>query len=193
MTLIAVHEWITHSRANGPGSRTVVWTQGCTLACPGCFNPHTHAPSPTGIPVPDLLADLLQADPAPDGLTITGGEPLQQPAATEALARAWQQATSTGVIILTGYTWNEIASDPDRHAAALSADLVIAGRYNHAQRTAHGLRGSRNKEYHALTSRYDVHDVQHTPEREIHVSPDGTITITGIDPDSRTEAATAGP
>lgn len=39
-----LHAIEPHSRANGPGLRTVVWFQGCTLRCPGCFNPETHDP-----------------------------------------------------------------------------------------------------------------------------------------------------
>jgi hypothetical protein len=39
---LRLHAFIPHSRANGPGCRAVVWVQGCTLGCPGCFNPETH-------------------------------------------------------------------------------------------------------------------------------------------------------
>ena len=37
-----IHAREPRSRANGPGSRFVVWMQGCTLGCAGCFNPTTH-------------------------------------------------------------------------------------------------------------------------------------------------------
>ena len=39
---VRVHATEPRSRANGPGARFVVWMQGCTLGCPGCFNPATH-------------------------------------------------------------------------------------------------------------------------------------------------------
>ena len=42
MTAIRVHAVEPRSRANGPGARFVVWFQGCTLGCAGCFNPTTH-------------------------------------------------------------------------------------------------------------------------------------------------------
>jgi pyruvate-formate lyase-activating enzyme len=41
---IRVRAFEPASRANGPGLRAVVWFQGCTRACPGCFNPATHDP-----------------------------------------------------------------------------------------------------------------------------------------------------
>ena len=30
------------SIVDGPGLRTVIWTQGCSHNCPGCQNPQTH-------------------------------------------------------------------------------------------------------------------------------------------------------
>jgi hypothetical protein len=37
-----IHGILPASRANGPGERFTVWTQGCSRGCPGCFNPATH-------------------------------------------------------------------------------------------------------------------------------------------------------
>lgn len=43
-----VHAVEPRSQANGPGVRFVVWSQGCTLGCPGCFNPGTHPVTAAG-------------------------------------------------------------------------------------------------------------------------------------------------
>ena len=32
----------TDSIVDGPGLRTVIWTQGCKHNCPKCHNPETH-------------------------------------------------------------------------------------------------------------------------------------------------------
>ena len=32
----------TDSIVDGPGLRTVIWTQGCRHNCPKCHNPETH-------------------------------------------------------------------------------------------------------------------------------------------------------
>jgi anaerobic ribonucleoside-triphosphate reductase activating protein len=40
--VLRVHHFLPLSYANGPGRRAVLWVQGCTLGCPGCFNPETH-------------------------------------------------------------------------------------------------------------------------------------------------------
>ena len=42
-TRLRLHAFLPRSRANGPGVRAVIWVQGCSLGCPGCFNPQTHA------------------------------------------------------------------------------------------------------------------------------------------------------
>ncbi len=34
-----LHALIPASRANGPGLRTVVFFQGCSIHCVGCWNP----------------------------------------------------------------------------------------------------------------------------------------------------------
>jgi len=38
-----IHAIISASRANGPDLRAVVFFQGCTLGCRGCWNPTSHA------------------------------------------------------------------------------------------------------------------------------------------------------
>ena len=43
MTLgsIRVHDIVPRSEIYGPGTRWVLWVQGCTLACAGCWNTET--------------------------------------------------------------------------------------------------------------------------------------------------------
>ena len=43
-----LHAVAPRSAANGPGVRYVVWSQGCALRCPGCFNPKTHSGAGAG-------------------------------------------------------------------------------------------------------------------------------------------------
>ena len=186
---IAVHDWVTGSRVNGPGSRTVLWVQGCSLGCPGCFNPRTHEVHDTSATVASLLLELIAADPNAEGLTISGGEPLEQPDAIAELATGWRAATGTGVIILTGLTWEEIEQDPAARSAARRADLVIAGRYNERLRIGEGLRGSSNKTYHFLTDEYRIDQVTNLPEFEAVIGKDGTVHVTGVaGSDSLTQA-----
>src|SRR5689334_21185334 len=109
--LARVHAVEPRSRANGPGARFVVWLQGCTLGCPGCFNPATHEPGGgREVSVAELAAQLA-ATPGIEGLSLSGGEPMQQPAAAAALLDA-ARALGLSTLAFSGYTEDEIRALP---------------------------------------------------------------------------------
>lgn len=139
--------------ALGPGRRVGVWVQGCTLACPGCASTDTwDGTAGTTVSVTDLaalVAHLFAADPSLTGLTITGGEPLQQ--ATElatllvALRAEWLTAgAEIDVLLFTGYA--------ARTARVLApqllglADVVVSGPYRAHHGHGGGILGSSNQE-----------------------------------------------
>ncbi len=72
MTL-RLHSLMECSTVNGPGRRAVIWTQGCSLQCPGCWNPQTHNPL-LGFwrEVPEVVELLakLRRDNSIEGLTL---------------------------------------------------------------------------------------------------------------------------
>ncbi|MGH3240390.1 MAG: 4Fe-4S cluster-binding domain-containing protein [Spirillospora sp.] len=175
-----LHAVLPRSAANGPGTRYVIWSQGCALACPGCFNPETHTGDGASVrTVGEVLAEVLDGAAELEGVTLTGGEPLEQPAATGAFCAEVKARSGLGVIVLTGFSRREIDSDPARAAAVTAADLVIAGRYNERLRVARGLRGSSNKEYWMRTDRYGPDDLAAVPELEVTITG-GTVTFTGM-------------
>ena len=120
------------------------------------------------------------AEPGIEGVTLTGGEPLQQPAAVAAFCAHIKAGSDLGIIILTGFTRAEVEADARRAAAVAAADMVIAGRYNALRHLGTGLRGSDNKVYWARTGRYRVEDFAAVPDVEITVAPGGTVTVTGL-------------
>jgi anaerobic ribonucleoside-triphosphate reductase activating protein len=81
----------------GYGRRIGIWLQGCSIGCPGCVSRDTWA-ADTGREVElDLLLSWCQEVVTGDcaGVTISGGEPFEQPAALAALIdglRAWSAA-----------------------------------------------------------------------------------------------------
>ena len=175
-----IHAVIPRSYANGPGARFVIWTQGCTLACPGCFNPQTHAEDHGGTHTAEELADAAVNTDDIEGVTLTGGEPLEQPDAVSEFCQRIKTTSSLGIVILTGFTRREITRDPARARAVQHADMVIAGRYNASRRLGSGLRGSDNKEYWARTARYQPRDFATIPDVELIIASDGTLTVTGM-------------
>src|ERR1039458_1088063 len=156
-TSLRLHAFLPRSRANGPGTRAVMWVQGCSLGCPGCFNPQTHALSGGEIiPVEELFQRVVRLGPAIEGLTLSGGEPFQQREAIAELLARIRGETNLSVIVFTGYTWDEVSALPEAGGLLAGVDVLIAGRYLAAERVAHGLRGSANKTIHLLTPRYTL-------------------------------------
>lgn len=180
---IRVHATEARSRANGPGARFVVWMQGCTLGCAGCFNPATH-PDIGGrdIDVSELVSELAQAaSRGIEGLSLSGGEPLQQAAAAVELLDA-ARALGLSTLAFSGYTIEEIRELPHGPEVLARLDVLIDGRYVSTQRLASGLRGSANQRIQLLTQRYSAAEVEATPVAEIRIGPTGEVVLTGVNP-----------
>jgi len=180
---LRVHHFEERSYANGPGCRLVLWLQGCTLKCPGCFNPATHNQRAGQMFAVAALAERMrQAGPDIEGLTISGGEPLLQIPALNALLEQIRTTTRLSVLLFTGYDWDEIQKMPASGQLLQQLDVLIAGRYRADQRSAHGLIGSTNKTVHFLTQRYTGADLHIVPPAEITIDADGEVHLSGIDP-----------
>ena len=186
---LRIHSRVPHSRVNGPDVRAVVWTQGCSLGCPGCFNGETHPQGGTRMTPHAGVQWLASLGTTIAGVTISGGEPLQQPMALLALLDALRTTLpQLSIIVFTGYTPRELAAMPQMDRLPHLIDVLIAGRYTQQQRVASGLIGSRNKALIMYSDRYTEADFAAIPETEIAIALDGTITSTGINPLVFTEA-----
>jgi anaerobic ribonucleoside-triphosphate reductase activating protein len=183
---LLVHHIEPTSLVNGPGRRFVVWVQGCTLGCPGCFNPATF-PKDGGIEIPvELLAEqILAQKDIIEGVTISGGEPLQQVQALSSLLRIIKNESQLSMLVFSGFAWDEIQRLPHSQELLTSVDILLAGRYQAEKRIARGLLGSSNKTTYFLSGRYTMRDLEEIPEAEVLIGRDGSITATGIDPFGR--------
>lgn len=182
-TPLRVHAFEPRSRANGPGVRAVLWLQGCSLGCPGCYNPATHESATGELREPSaVVAELAGLADAIEGVSISGGEPFEQPEALLELVREIRAATSLSVLVFSGFTLEELRSQPLAPAVLEHVDVLIDGRYQAPQRLARGLRGSHNQRIQLLTARYTVADVEATPVAEIRIDPRGNVIATGVDP-----------
>jgi anaerobic ribonucleoside-triphosphate reductase activating protein len=198
-----IHNRIANSTANGPGERVVVWVQGCSLACSGCWNSETHPFVKDKEMLISELADWILNQNV-EGVTFSGGEPFQQAPALELLISfIKERRPELSIGSFTGYTLQElrdgkfnwwhpelrtmIPGDAKLSNAILKQmDFIIAGRYNQLQRCDDKpLCGSRNQEVHFLSSRYNHKDL-HANIVEMVVDPEaGLVQITGF-PDSLT-------
>lgn len=178
-----VSEILPESYANGPGCRTVIWVQGCSLACPGCFNPQTHSSvGGASLSVAELMREIAASSGRVEGITLTGGEPLQQQAPLFELLRRIKNETRLSVVVFTGYSWDETRELTKASNLLQYVDVLIAGRYIRTRHIATGLIGSSNKTIHFLTDRYNVSDFIDVPHAEVFIGSTGEIMVTGIDP-----------
>lgn len=176
-----LHAIEPRSRANGPGARFVVWFQGCSLGCPGCFNPGTHSVSQGREVGVDEVVEQLRATTGIEGVTLSGGEPLQQAEAAAAILEA-ARALGLSTLVFSGYSIDEIAALPRGRDVLALLDVLIDGRYLSGERLAVGLRGSANQRIQVLTERYTAAELEATPVAEIRITPDGEVVLTGVDP-----------
>lgn len=116
-------------------------------------------------------------DSGDEGLTILGGEPLQQPKATLALIEEAQQH-GLGVFLYTGYDLKELEGDALNCYEA--SDIVVAGRYIESQRnTQLRWRGSSNQTVEFRTERYKEFEFIEGNDVQITIEEDGSLTILG--------------
>lgn len=181
--LLSVHAFVPATRANGPGVRAAIWLQGCTLACPGCFNPETH-PRASGflVPVSEVVARIDALGETIEGVSITGGEPLQQWDAVKALLEELCQRPSLSVVLFSGFGYHEIARMGRLPELMHGVDVLVAGRYRREQHLARGLRGSSNKTLHLFSNRYSTADIEGVPVSEVLIDPSGNVVVTGMEP-----------
>lgn len=180
---IKLHHILPTSRANGPGLRAVIWLQGCTLGCPGCFNPQTH--SKKGgywVFVDQLFSQVMALQSEIQGVTISGGEPLQQMRPLLKLLQRLQGESELSILLFSGYSWDEIDGMPNGKQLLSLLDVLVAGRYRQDQPGLGGLLGSSNQQIYTLSSRYSIQDLDQTPPAEVILTREGDILLSGIHP-----------
>ena len=106
-----VHAIMPASRVNGPGLRCVVFVQGCTLDCPSCWNKLSHAFHGTELAIEEIQAELANyhGEYSFDGVTLSGGEPMQQAEELSKLVQGLRSALPTlSFGMFTGYSEKEL-------------------------------------------------------------------------------------
>jgi len=170
----------------GFGRRVGIWLQGCSIRCPGCISPDTWNPAPGRTTVGDTIAAITPWLSSADGITISGGEPFEQPDALQALLAALRPSINGDVLVFTGYEFAAVSSSLDRFADTI--DTLITGPFDARSGQTMMLRGSDNQEIHPLTplGRARYAGLAHQPcaegERtlDLHLSPIGELWLAGI-------------
>jgi anaerobic ribonucleoside-triphosphate reductase activating protein len=165
-----------HSTIYGPGVRFVIWTQGCTLACKGCWNKQFWAKSGTKMKVNSLIAQIASTEGI-EGITLLGGEPLQQAEPVLKIIQAVQKL-GLSVFLYTGYDVEEF--DKTMQACFDNSDIAITGRYIQEKRdTSLRWRGSTNQIVHTQSEFYNNLLFEERNEVEFVISEDGIVSMFG--------------
>ena len=128
---------VEESIVDGPGLRYVVFTQGCTRACPGCHNPQTHPLDGGTLMDTESLFRRFSENPLLAGMTFSGGEPFLQAEALCGLAEA-VHASGGNVMAYTGFTFEELLDKAQAEPAVARlldlVDILVDGPYVEALR-----------------------------------------------------------
>jgi len=191
------HALIPASRANGPGLRAVVFFQGCKLGCVGCWNPQTLPFHGAEVTVDVVAQEVLGGCQGQtlEGVTFSGGEPMQQAESLLGLMHSLrQQAPELSFGMFSGYAEHKLAtgqywiwgdSSSEQHRRRLwqeiraCLDFAILGRFNPAQPGSLPLRTSHNQVLRLFSDRYIPANFSEELT-EVCIKEDGRVEVTGF-------------
>lgn len=161
--LLNVADVVIGSYANGPGKRIVIWVQGCTIGCRGCFNtslqPHIAKTLVNPREFALEIAELCRNNNC-EGVTLTGGEPFQQSYSLGFFLNIIKY-NNLSVVCFSGYISEKLLNSTDSNVKTLleNVDILIAGPFkddvNHPNRTWFD---DPDKKLVFLTNVYDQND-----------------------------------
>nr|WP_260695832.1 pyruvate formate-lyase-activating protein [Streptomyces sp. IB201691-2A2] len=117
-----IHSWDLSTGVDGPGTRFVLFVNGCPLRCLYCANPDTwHMRDGREATVDEVMAEIDKyrgfITTAGGGVTLTGGEPLLQPAFTGAVLRRCKEEGLHTAVDTSGFlgarVTDELLADTD--------------------------------------------------------------------------------
>lgn len=139
----------TDSIVDGPGLRAVLWTQGCAHKCPGCQNAQTWDFDGGGLVPISMVFDAIDELEYQDGITFSGGDPMFQPEACNAIAE-YAKKKGLNIWVYTGFTFEELiklsAKKPIYLEFLKKIDILVDGKFVEEQKNLSLLfRGSANQ------------------------------------------------
>ncbi len=178
-----INRIIKNSKAEGPGNRFVIWTQGCPIRCPDCSNKDTwDFNAGKKIKLSELIFQI-QTTKNIEGITILGGEPFSQPKSLYYLIKKIRR-NNLSVILFTGYTYKYLNENGTYYQKKLlkSPDLFIDGPFIEVQKDfSRPLTGSKNQNYYFMTKKIKKEDFFKIKNKiEVRLETDGKIRVNGM-------------
>lgn len=176
--------YVDESAVNGPGSRAVVWLQGCSRECAGCFNPQSWSFEINQLISVNELTEKILANKSNTGVTFSGGEPFWQASALTQVAIKVKQA-GLSIMSFTGFTLEQLQSEnaPVSSQELLGKlDILIDGAFveSLAVNDPNSLVSSANQKVHIFNPDFKDQLDWASDQIEIHILKDGSRIITGF-------------
>ena len=134
--------------ANGLGIRATLFVSGCDHHCPGCFN-EAYQDFQYGKPWDSEAEQLFMSyvkDDNVHGVSILGGEPMQQDASMAKLLRRIKEETSKSIWLFSGDTFEVIMKDAHKREILSYCDVLVDGPFVEALKDLRlRFRGSSNQ------------------------------------------------
>lgn len=147
---------IENEHLYGPGKRLLLFTQGCSIHCEGCVNSHIWQ-FRCGKDISDEELLRICKENEADGITLHGGEPLDQAQAVLGAVKLLK-ANGFSVILFTGYTKKELKDNQIK--VWNLADIVISGRFVESKKNLYmQFRGSTNQRVYTHKGKYKGYKV----------------------------------
>lgn len=185
MTSIALSRLHFPVTTLGPGQRLGIWLQGCSIRCAGCISADTWA-ADQGLTTTDSVIEALRPWlAAAEGITISGGEPFDQPEALSVLLQELRGLTQVDVLVYSGYPFNALTEWLQRNPSLI--DVLITEPYDATAEQTLPLRGSDNQRIHFLSKlgrqRFSSFErpLRSTDRRlDVMFAHDGSVWLAGI-------------
>lgn len=149
MTEVAISRLHFPVTTLGPGRRVGIWFQGCSIRCAGCISVDTW---PAGRDLTDVGRVLDAINPwlaGADGVTISGGEPFDQPEALQQLLLGLRSLTEVTILVYSGHPFEQLTTWLAANPGLI--DALISDPYDHRVAQTLALRGSDNQRLHLMT------------------------------------------
>ncbi len=140
----------------GPGVRGIVWVQGCSRNCPDCTAPEMRD-SARGFDISvSELADRFLEQPELEGLTFSGGEPMNQAGPLADLVDRVREKKDFSFFCYTGYQFEDLreAGTVEQKRLLTKLDVLVDGPYIESRHSDRLWRGSDNQKVWFLSNRY---------------------------------------
>ena len=146
----------------GPGRRVGIWVRGCSIHCQGCIAENLWSfDESRARNVGDVareVEEFFREDGNLDGVTISGGEPFDQPEALIALLKKFRAKDIRDVLIYTGYNVGGITR---AHPEVLElAAAVVDSPFHLGEDTECAWKGSSNQTLTVFDARFSVRYVK---------------------------------